>query len=56
MFMVKLKANGSIDIYKARLVAKEYTQRFDLDYQETFAPVTKINTIHILISIIANLV
>lgn len=51
---MKLKANGSIDRYKARLVVKGYTQMFGLDYQENFASVAKINTIRILIFIAAN--
>jgi hypothetical protein len=33
VFIVKLKADGSIDRYKARLVAKGYTQKYEVDYQ-----------------------
>lgn len=49
LYKPKLKANGSIDKYKARLVAMGYSQKESIDCEETFAPVTKLNTIIMLI-------
>ncbi|TQD97326.1 hypothetical protein C1H46_017084 [Malus baccata] len=54
VFTIKHKTDGTIDKYKARLVAKGFTQTFGVNYQETFAPVVKMNTIRVLLSLTAN--
>ena len=53
IFKKKMKANGSIDKYKVRLVIKGYKQREGLDYFDTYSPVTRISSIRMLIAIAA---
>src|SRR3954463_5438515 len=54
VFTVKHTSEGKVDRYKARLVAKEYSQTYEIDYDETFAPVAKMSTVRMLVSCAAN--
>ncbi|KAL0533174.1 hypothetical protein IC582_030389 [Cucumis melo] len=49
----KLKPDGSVDKYKARLVAKGFRHRKNINFFDTFSPVTRITSIRVLISITA---
>jgi hypothetical protein len=54
VFTVKQTPEGKVERYKARLVAKGYSQTHGIDYDETFALVTKMSTVKILISCTVN--
>ncbi|GJU13209.1 retrotransposon protein, putative, ty1-copia subclass [Tanacetum coccineum] len=53
IFKKKIKADGTIDKYKERLVIKGYRQHEGLDYFDTYFPVTKITSIRMVLAIVA---
>ncbi|GJS37500.1 retrovirus-related pol polyprotein from transposon TNT 1-94 [Tanacetum coccineum] len=46
----KLDENGTVTINKARLVAQGYNQQEGIDYDETYAPVARLESIRILLA------
>jgi len=51
IFKHKLKADGSLERYKARWVLRGFTQRPGIDYDETFSPVVKPATVRTILSL-----
>ena len=52
-YRLKRDANGTITCYKAHLVAQGFTQTYGIDYDETFAPVTKFTSTCVVLALAA---
>ena len=48
-------ADGSVEKYKAHFVAKGFSQKEGIDYEETFAPVARYSSIRTIISLAAKM-
>lgn len=55
LFTIKCKPQGGIEKYKARLVAEGFQLSYGIDYKETFVPVSRINSIQVLLSLAIHL-
>ncbi|XP_075074780.1 uncharacterized protein LOC142162334 [Nicotiana tabacum] len=53
IFKKKLRPDGTIEKYQARLVIRGFNQKKDIDYFNTYSPVTKIATIRTLVALAA---
>ena len=51
IYKIKTCSDGSIECYKTRLVAKSFTQEYEIDYEETFAPVAQISFVRALLAV-----
>ena len=53
VFTVKTNPDGTVERFKARLVARGFTQEHGTDYNETFAPTVRMDTLRLFLATIA---
>jgi Reverse transcriptase (RNA-dependent DNA polymerase) len=53
VLQIKKNAAGEIEKYKAHLVTRGFTQIYGVDFYETYAPVAKLATFHLITAIAA---
>ena len=51
IYKTKHSADGSIEKYKARFVARGFTQKEGINYEETFAPIARYTSIRTIFSL-----
>ena len=51
IYKIKTRSDGSIKRHKICLVAKDFLQEYEIDYEEAFALITLISSVHTLLAI-----
>lgn len=51
VYKVKTNSDGSLECYKVRPIARGFNQRYNLDYDETFCPVVRLESLRTLIAL-----
>jgi hypothetical protein len=51
VYRIKHAADGSVEKFKARFVARGFSQKEGIDYEETFAPVARYTSIRVIIAL-----
>ena len=54
VFKTKRDCKGNIERHKARLVAKGFNQKEGIDYTETFSPVSRKDSLRIIMALVAH--
>ena len=54
LYKTKRDSSGNVERHKARLVAKGFTQKEGIDYHETFSPVSKKDSLRIIMALVAH--
>ena len=54
IFKTKHNSKGNVKRYKARLVTKVHTQKEGIDYKKTFSPVSKKDSLRIVMTLVAH--
>ena len=53
VYTLKTDADGNVERYKARLVVKGFQQKYGIDYDETYASVTSLKALRVVLSVAA---
>lgn len=53
VFRIKFNSRGELERFKARLVARGFSQRFGIDFEETYSPVLKLTSLRFLAALAA---
>ena len=51
IYKIKTRSDGSLEHYKARLIANGFIQEYGIDYEETFTPVARISSVRALLAV-----
>lgn len=54
VFKTKCDSKGNIQRYKSKLIIKGFAQRNDIDYKETFSPVSKNDSLRIIFTLVVH--
>ena len=54
VYSIKVRSDGSLDHYKAQLVALGNNKEYGVNYKETFAPVAKMTIVHMILALAAS--